>query len=468
MGSMKPERLIASCLNANKSNQYAIVYYFYSPSSDVRLSDEDFREIFFHLTDAHADEVDDDPDPIHLLSQLSEAESTTMNAGRAISILKTVLTSDDNELRAEYMRPLFQRIDARDLHSLIMRMSVRTGVARRRHIIAALAWVNGELYYQIKRASYLVGMERTCFVLSQGDDLYPLIQPKTGIGIIIPSPTYVGSPDEVKFTGCYMEHPEGEWMTLHVMEDSIKLFDSSGSEVDMEGGYEIYLTFPEGIYLVEYASHRGRQLLVCDILNDKNLTYANRRKALEERLPKWALKKVKKLSDPTDASKHITKDKAVILWNADGVNTYENTHYEMVVMSAKVKKKPMFRIISGKWVESIHGSHAPLVGKWRVAARDGNSYYPVGLIEAEPDVAKKLKQMNPSSTKLLNDEFTLTTPVFVEAEVNAAGWGDYGPYIHGRIISIVHFAGKKDCVGIEEIEMLCGMDEDGTDGQQIE
>ena len=130
MTSMKPERIIANCLSGNKSNQYMVVYYFYSPESNTRLSDEDFREIFFHLTDAHCDEVDDDPDPIHLISQLSQTDSTTMNAGRVVSILKSVLECNDNEDRAKLMVPLFTRLCSRDIHPLLMRMSVRAGIVR--------------------------------------------------------------------------------------------------------------------------------------------------------------------------------------------------------------------------------------------------------------------------------------------------------------------------------------------------
>ena len=79
-------------------------------------------------------------------------------------------------------------------------------------------------------------------------------------------------------------------MTLHVAEAFSKLFDSSGSEVEMDDTYELYSSFPVGIYLVEYASHRGRQLVVCDLLSTAEMTYQQRRLQLEKILPKWALK----------------------------------------------------------------------------------------------------------------------------------------------------------------------------------
>ena len=72
--------------------------------------------------------------------------------------------------------------------------------------------------------------------------------------------------------------------------------------------------------------------------------------------------------------------------------------------------------------------------------------------------------MIPNHSKLLNDEFTIESPVFVEVEVNASGWGDYGPYVHGRVVSVVAEAGIKDCIGVEEIEMITGMD--GNDGEE--
>ena len=246
-------------------------------------------------------------------------------------------------------------------------------------------------------------------------------------------------------------------MSLHVLKDGgCMLFDSSGKEISMEKHtIDIYSEFPEAIYLVEYASGREMEIMVSDIIFDgsADFTYESRRETMTATLPKWAIKEVKKISDPIDA---MGEEGAVILWNKDGIHTFENTHYEMVVLTTKKKPKHIFRIVSGRWVESIHGHEATMIGKWRIAARDGESYYPVGLVEAEPDVQRRLKSVLVPSKSYMNDDVKLEHPVFVEVDVNTGGWGDYGPYIHGRVVALSPQSGRRDCVGIDEIEMICG------------
>ena len=73
----RPQRTLSGCLAGTMADQWPVVHFFYSPSSPVRLSDEDLREIFFHLTDAYPSEIEDNPDLIMALSRLSQADKTT-------------------------------------------------------------------------------------------------------------------------------------------------------------------------------------------------------------------------------------------------------------------------------------------------------------------------------------------------------------------------------------------------------
>ena len=461
MKSMDPARVIRNCLVSSQKNQWPVVFFFYSPASPKRLDDEDFREIFYHLTDAHVEEVDENPDPIFLLANLSESQNTTANAQHVINIIMNVLNTEDNEARAYLIRPLFNRIASRDLRHVFLRMSVRGSMVRRRHIALALASANGTLFYQVKRATLLVGLERTCAILSRGDKLWSVIQPKIGVGIVIPSPTYYDSVESIPFSKCYMEYPEGEWMSLHVLVNGDRyLFDSAGGEIDIEDStLEYLINIPDGIYLVEYASGREIEIMIVDILFDGSADFTyERRRNLMLKLPKWLVKNTVYLKDPTEAIQHIDKDGTVLLWNREGIHTFENTHYEMVLLSLNKKKKNVFRVVGGKWVETVAG--APTLGKWRIAARDGSSYYPVGLVEADSMVEKRLKEVCSSTKPYLGDEVNITIPFFVEVDIIAAGWGDYGPYVHGRISSVASQAGLKDCIAVDEIEILCGMNYD--------
>jgi len=469
MTAMDPVRVISNCIAAMKREQWLVVFFFYPPAwATRRLSDEDFREIFYHLTDAYPEEVDEDPDPIFLLANLSLTPNTTMSASHVVKTLMKIMETEDNEIRAALLRPLFSRIENRDIQHALMRLSVKGSVVKRRHILAALARVNSELMYRVRRASFLVGLERVCSVLSEGQELWPLITPKPSIGLVIPAPISMETAS-VPFTSCYMEYPEGEWMTLHVLKDGKRmLFDSAGDEVVIEDS-TIAMTedFDNGVYLVEYASGREIEIMVVDILFDGSVdfSYSRRRDSMKERLPKWAIKEVIPLDDPTEAVQHIEEKASVLLWNKDGMLTYENTRYEVVILTLKSSPSKVFRVMGGKWVETVEG--APRLGKWRVAARDGDSFYPVGLIEAEVDVETRLKKVCPPSKPYIGDEMALTGPMFVQVDVYAAGWGDYGPYIHGRIISISPESGLSDCVGVEEIEMLCGDQEGEYDGDDL-
>ena len=70
--------IVANCIRASMQDAWSIISFFY-PKDGIgnRLSDEDFREIFYLLTDAYPDEIESNPDPIDLLVSLSETEVTT-------------------------------------------------------------------------------------------------------------------------------------------------------------------------------------------------------------------------------------------------------------------------------------------------------------------------------------------------------------------------------------------------------
>ena len=130
--------IVANNIRASMSETWTVVSFFY-PKDGIgnRLSDEDFREIFFLLTDAYPEEVDDNPDPLNLLTSLSETEITTDTAKSVVDRMHSILEAPDNEVRTWLIRPLFDRISKRDLHPFFMRLSVRASPVRRRDVVSA-------------------------------------------------------------------------------------------------------------------------------------------------------------------------------------------------------------------------------------------------------------------------------------------------------------------------------------------
>ena len=118
----------------------------------------------------------------------------------------------------------------------------------------------------MRKASFLIGMEKVCDRLSRNEDIQDVLTPPIGRPLIVPSPA-VTDVDTLPFGKSYLEIPEGQWMTLHVMKGGVRLFDSGGADVEVEFDTLQMVEsakIAEGIYLVEYASGRDNELLILD------------------------------------------------------------------------------------------------------------------------------------------------------------------------------------------------------------
>ena len=195
--------LIANNLIAASSNQWPVAFFFYSPASEFRLSDEDFREMYYLLTGALPSEVEDSPDPLVLLSQLCESEVTDMSMLSAYTRIEGILKPNiDNETRSKLLHPLFFKLNSRDMKVFLHRLSVRGGPAKRRDIISGLAKANGERFHHIRSSINLTGLKKTAMLLSGGAFEYEVIRPRNGWPLVIPSPTFVDDPASIQFTKC--------------------------------------------------------------------------------------------------------------------------------------------------------------------------------------------------------------------------------------------------------------------------
>lgn len=447
--------LIANNLIAASSNQWPVAYFFYSPISDFRLSDEDFREIYYLLTGAYPSEVEEKPDPLILLSRLSETEMSDMSMLSAYTRIESILKPNiDNETRSKLLHPLFFKLNSRDMKVFLHRLSVRGSPAKRRDIISGLAKANGERFHHIRASVNLTGLKKTAMLLSGGAFEYEAIRPRNGWPLVIPSPTFVEDPASVRFTKCFIEEAEGAWVTIHINDDQCLGFTASGGELpeapSMLRGWAQAAKIPNGIYLCDYAEMRDNPLWIIDCLtpDDPQESFETRRKWIKERIARWAIKVLGELDDPLSVIE-LAKKTPVVLRNARGILSYENTSDELVLIRAESKPK-ILRITGGKIVQLQTGAAPYPV--WTVSARDGLGYYPLGDLESNSEATKFIKRHIDSPYKMVEGEnIRVDVPCFVEVAVDAAGWGDFGPYISGNIIKGSPTSGISDVIGVEEI-----------------
>lgn len=446
--------IVANNIRAQMDDAWTIISFFY-PKDGIgnRLSDEDFREIFFLLTDAYPEEVDENPDPIHLLTTLSETDLTVGSAKSVVDRAHRILEAPDNEVRAWLIRPLFERISKRDLHPFFMRLSVRASPIRRRDVILALSMAYEHPFHHIRTSVNLLGLQSTVRDLSLGAFDYSKIRPVSGKPIILPSPVLLASPDAIGFTKCFVEIVEGTRITVHHSKTGTIGFSASGSEIPDDDGWmsrwaEALKTkeFPMdyGIYLCDYAEQRDNPLLLVDWLTPDNpKTSFNARRKVLSSVPDWALKPLQLYDSPAMISQD-EYDLPLIIHNARGILTYENTIEEIALLNPKTRER-VVRVLSGRVVESSSGG-SPIV-MWRLGVRDGFDYYPVTEVECELD----FKRYCAPYKVIIGEAVKIETPLFVTVNVLASGWGDIGAYLNCRIVEVAPAAGISDCIGVEEL-----------------
>tara|TARA_R100000458_G_scaffold15409_1_gene13126 strand:+ start:166 stop:978 length:813 start_codon:yes stop_codon:yes gene_type:complete len=262
---------------------------------------------------------------------------------------------------------------------------------------------------------------------------------------MLPSPVLVQSPDAVVFGKCFVEMVEGTWVTIHHDSKKTVGFTASGSELPDDDGWLARWAesaeLQEGIWLCDYAEHRDVPLLLVDSLtpSDSHATFMRRRPIS---VP-WAVKPMQLIDSPMMLHE-MNIDLPFVLHNSSGILTYENTIEERVLLNP-VKKERVVRVLSGRITASASGGSPIMV--WKLGVRDGFDYYPVCEVSTDLD----FKQYCAPYKVLEGEAVKVDTPLFVNVEVLASGWGDIGAYMNCRITGIAHSAGLADCIGVEEL-----------------
>ncbi len=446
--------IVANNLRASMTDPWTVIAYFYPRSlNGNRLSDEDFREIYYLLTNAYPSEIEPNPDPIAHLVQLSETETTTGNAKSVVDRISKILASDDNEVRAWLIRPLFDRINKRDLHPLFMRLSVRSAPIRRREVIGALALAYDQPFHHIRTSANLLGLGNTVNDLSLHSFDYTAVRPLVGSPLVIPTPTLVESVSTVAFTKCLLETVEGAWVTIHRGNETIG-FTASGYELpDDDDWIEKWadaIGLEPGIYLCDYAEMRDNPLLLIDWLDpsDPQMTFAKRRERFEG-IPEWATKPMIALDRPYHSEKYQETGHPFLLRNARGILTYENTIEEVALLNP-VSKHRIMRVLSGRVFQNL--AQGPnLYVLWKLGVRDGFDYFPITEMTSGDLTDQDFKRYCAEWKWLPGEAIRIETPLFVKVNILTSGWGEIGAYLNGNIVGIDSSAGLADTMGVEEI-----------------
>ena len=457
-GIRRPAIVLESCFNMNRTEMVEYIQFFYEDDRvEYRLTDEDLREIFYLLTDVYPEEVEDDPDLVQIISNLSRVNETKSPFSRIHSLMKGILDADDNRIRAMQMRSVLTRLTARDAYWVILRLQRKANPFKRRDVIMALANVFNLPTTRLQRASSFMQLPMLAKYLIEGKEIPST--PAIGDKMLMPLPVRWTNAN-LPYTDTYLEVIRGERLTLHIEENHAMLRDPNGDEVDEDLGVFTTDSFPNGIYIVERVVADDFPISVVDYIlskdNIQDMTFEKRREYLEENIPDMFIKPISHVRNPSEMKRKCPKNGIVLLHNGSQVVDYTNPRSSIVRFSTKATGD-VFRLIGGVWLH-IEGRGLCLAG-WRVAARDGvDGYYEVGTIRAEPDLEKKLGKMTKDAKALEGEIALMKGATFVQVDVHFTDYDDRGIVIQGVITDIIDDAGISDVVPVEEVEWLVGDD----------
>ncbi len=440
-----------------------LIDFFYEDSRiDRKLTDEDLREVFYHLTDLYPEEAVDDPDIVSELSKLVKSdEETKMTFGFAYQRMQDILNADSNSVRAMIIRIVLKRTHPRDAYWFLLRLTRTANPFKRRDILKALGQCYGMTTQRLMQESMFASIRSVAERVMAGDELIGV--PSAGNSLILPLPRRHKGED-LPFTGkeAELEVVRGERLTLHIGEDIGSVaYDPHGVEVEEIDSTQLASCLEAGIYVVEHTPQDDFPLKVCDILTLEGTdahewTRSKRRQYIDDNVSDLLVKDTQRVESMKAVKKLSPKNGIVFIHNPESILTFTNSNDEVVLFSTKHTGE-VFRLVAGVW------RHEPARGLvlngWRVAARDGiDGYYEVGTITAEPHLEKKLAHLTTAGLAVEGSRVDMKAPTFVEVEIHYADYDERGIHIQGVITGLAPSAGLSDVVPVEEVEHLVGED----------
>lgn len=458
-GVVRPTVVLEGLFNHSPQSVEEIIRFCYEDARvEQCLSDEDLREVFLYLTDAYPEEVDDNPDLVQIITQLSQQEETTVSLSFVLKQMKQIFNADNNKTRSVIINLLLRKINQRDSYWLFIRLLRRRNPFKRSHILNAMANHHDIFYDRLRRAANFLPLWVVAERLAAGEEMVGV--PTIGSPLILPLPALIAK-DDATF-GCYVEVIRGERLSVHKGgNDLLLVYDTNGIVVEeVEGLETIQYGLDDGIYVVERTPQDDFPLKVVDTLLHEG-TFEERRQWLEDHLPtKDFLKEMTWCDNPAQIQANTPKGGITFLHRKSARLTYNNTRDEVVRFVSKSEGQ-ILRLIGGIYIDDpVRGL---VMARWRVAARDGlDSYYEVGDVEAiDREMEKRLKRLTEPSKAMAGELAQMTGPTFVDVELHHADYDYRGIRISGVVKGILGDVGFSDVVAVEDLEWIGGQNHGG-------
>ena len=118
----------------------------------------------------------------------------------------------------------------------------------------------------------------------------------------------------------------------------------------------------------------------------------------------------------------------------------------------------VLRLGNGRWsTDPVRGL---VLKHWEVMALDGDSFYTVGLLEAEDlRIEKRLRDTCEETKPATGAVAEVKGTFYVDVHLIHADYDDRGLRISGTIRALLPQVSKSDCADVTELEWLAGGDE---------
>mgnify|MGYP003654820714 CR=1 FL=1 len=345
-GVKRPALVLESAFNLAINEVPELIGFFHRDTRMTgKLTDEDLREIFFLLTDVYPEEVDDNPDLIQILANLSPAKRTNTTFKFAYRQMGSILGPDvSNEGKAIHLQALAKLMAKKDMYWFLLRLTGRGTPFKSRDVVEALAAHYDIPVARVKRQAIFTSLPVLANQLKNATVTFGM--PSVGDKLLIPIPHRVSNLEELPYPSNHVELIQGERLTLHhsisspqfqeqmsltvLMDANGVVIESKESPVLKEFIDEIksndQYSIPFGIYTIE--RDKDDNFWFVDVLlhidsdiHDK--TWGERQQWMKLQIPPHLIKEKNEVANIIQLQQYAPKNAICFIYNGDAVQTYK-------------------------------------------------------------------------------------------------------------------------------------------------
>tara|TARA_R110002110_G_C13450563_1_gene717046 strand:+ start:996 stop:2471 length:1476 start_codon:yes stop_codon:yes gene_type:complete len=472
-GVKRPALVLESAFNLAIDEVSELIGFFHRDTRMTgKLTDEDLREIFFLLTDVYPEEVDDNPDLVQILANLSPAKRTNTTFKFAYRQMGRILGPDvSNEGKAMHLQALAKLMAKKDMYWFLLRLTGRGTPFKSRDVVEALAAHFDIPVARVKRQAIFTSLPVLANQLKSRTVTFGM--PSVGDKLLIPIPHRVSNLEELPYPSNHVELIQGERLSLHhsisephsltvLMDANGVVIESKESPVLKEFIDEIksndQYSIPFGIYTIE--RDKDDNFCFVDILlhidsDIHNKAWVERQQWMQLNISPHLIKPKNEVMNIIQLQQYAPKNAICFIYNGDAVQTYTNSREEVILYSTK-SEGSVLKVVHGVW-QYVEG-RGLVLGGWQVAARDGvDGYYNVGILAADPLTQRKLVALTKDGKAVEGEIIEMKGPTFVDVDIHFANFDENrGIIIQGLIIGICSDAGLSDVAPVEQLEWMVG------------